>query len=116
MTNLKQGSSDIPGVVLALGITLACLPLLGCSENPPSLVEGQNQIPKVVAQGSRGSAAMVVGTTGGQAQDIGAQILKMGGNAVDAAIATAMGQIVLAGGSWVSFAGIADLMIYDRKT
>src|SRR5262249_30876915 len=77
---------------------------------PPSLVEGKNQIPINVAEGSREKQALVVGTTGAEAQSIGVQMLKKGGNAVDAAIATAMGQIVLAAGSWVSFAGVTNIM------
>lgn len=61
-------------------------------------------------------STMVVGTTGGQAQVIGADILKKGGNAIDAALATAMGQITLAAGSWVSFAGINTIVYYEAKT
>jgi gamma-glutamyltranspeptidase/glutathione hydrolase len=83
---------------------------------PPSLVEGKNQIPTNVARASRGKKGLVVGTTGAEAQRIGGEILRKGGNAVDAAVATAMGQIVLAAGSWVSFAGTTNIMIYDQKT
>ncbi len=63
-----------------------------------------------------GSTVMVVGTSGGPAQDIGLEILKRGGNAMDAALATAMGQITLIGGSWVSFAGINNIVYYEAAT
>ena len=43
-------------------------------------------------------------------------ILERRGSVVDAAIATAMAQITLAAGSWVSFAGICEIVNYDADT
>jgi gamma-glutamyltranspeptidase/glutathione hydrolase len=82
------------------------------------LTGGLNKSERPEMDGVGGSApsTMVVGTTGGAAQEIGADILRQGGSAVDAAMATAMAQITLAGGSWVSFAGINTLVYYEAKT
>jgi len=44
------------------------------------------------------------------------EILKKGGNAVDAALSTSLSQIALAGGSWVSYAGLMNMVYYDAKT
>ena len=59
---------------------------------------------------------IVVGTTGAAAVQAGLDILKAGGSAMDAALATAMAQVTLAAGSWVSFAGIMTLVYYDAET
>ncbi len=59
---------------------------------------------------------MVIGSTGPFAQYVGAQALREGGNAVDAAVATALAQITLCAGGWVSFAGIASFIVHDPKT
>ena len=60
--------------------------------------------------------AMVVGSTGPFAQLAGQRALEAGGSAVDAAITTALAQIVLAAGSWVSLAGIFGLVHFDAAT
>ncbi len=59
---------------------------------------------------------MIAGTTGPLAIHAGAEMLRNGGNAVDAALTTAMSQIVLSGGSWNSFAGILNAVGYDART
>jgi gamma-glutamyltranspeptidase/glutathione hydrolase len=59
---------------------------------------------------------MIAGTTGALAIEAGADILAQGGSAMDAALATAMVQIVLCGGSWVSFAGILNAVYYDAAS
>ena len=59
---------------------------------------------------------MVVGTTGAAAVEAGVDILKAGGSAMDAALATAMAQVTLAAGNWVSFAGIMTLVYYDAES
>jgi gamma-glutamyltranspeptidase/glutathione hydrolase len=60
--------------------------------------------------------AMVIGSTGQFAQYCGLQALRSGGNALDAAVTTALAQVTLAAGSWVSFAGLAGMVIYDPAT
>lgn len=63
-----------------------------------------------------GREGLVVGLTGKQSVHAGAEILKQGGSAADAAMATAMSQIVEAAGSYVSFAGILSMVYYDAST
>src|ERR1700712_1068540 len=60
--------------------------------------------------------SMIAGTTGAQALEGGLEILRKGGNAMDAALSTSLSQIALAGGSWVSYAGLMNLIYYDVKT
>ncbi|MDP6810424.1 MAG: gamma-glutamyltransferase [Kiritimatiellia bacterium] len=71
---------------------------------------------KPIQDGTVGDKGMVVGTTGAAAVQAGVEILKDGGNAMDAALATAMAQVTLAAGNWVSFAGIMTLVYYDAAT
>jgi gamma-glutamyltranspeptidase / glutathione hydrolase len=59
---------------------------------------------------------MVVATTGVGAADTGLAILKSGGTAMDAAMATSMLQPCLAVGSYVSYAGIILVVYYDAST
>lgn len=59
---------------------------------------------------------MVTGTTGSTAIEGGVDILKQGGSAADAALATALTQICMAAGSWVSYAGIMTMVYYDAAT
>ncbi len=58
----------------------------------------------------------MVGTTGAAAVEAGLDILKAGGSAMDTALATAMAQVTLAAGSWVSFAGLMTVVYYDAET
>jgi gamma-glutamyltranspeptidase / glutathione hydrolase len=59
---------------------------------------------------------LVTGTTGAFAQQAGLSILKAGGNAADAVVATAMTQVCLAAGSWVSYAGIMNVVYFDAAS
>src|SRR5262249_4022435 len=52
-----------------------------------------------------GTNGLIAATTGGRALEAGLAILKEGGSAADAAMATALCEVVHAGGSYVSFAG-----------
>ena len=62
------------------------------------------------------SGGMVVGSTGPFAQYCGAQALRAGGTAMDAAVVTSLAQITLCAGCWVSFAGIASVVVHDPQT
>ncbi len=60
--------------------------------------------------------ARVVATSLSRAIDTGAAVLAEGGHAVDAALAIALDQCTLTGGSWNSFAGIMTLVVYDAAS
>jgi len=99
---------------LALGSLVA---LSGCqSTEGPVADKNASASSKAVADGTVGDKGMVVGTTGSAAIEAGVDILKQGGSAMDAALATAMAQVTLAAGNWVSFAGIMTLVYYDAET
>jgi gamma-glutamyltranspeptidase/glutathione hydrolase len=59
---------------------------------------------------------MVVGLTGRRAVASGIECLKQGGSAADAALATALVQIVEVAGSYVSFAGILTMTYFDASS
>ena len=59
---------------------------------------------------------LVTGTTGASAQEAGIEMLKAGGTAADAIVATAMRQVCLASGSWVSYAGLMNVVYYDAAS
>ena len=64
----------------------------------------------------KGTNGLIAATTGGKATEAGLTVLKEGGNAVDAAIATALCEVVHAGGSYVSFAGPMMMVYYDAAS
>jgi gamma-glutamyltranspeptidase / glutathione hydrolase len=66
--------------------------------------------------GSVASQGMVTGTTGAGAMEAGVEMLKQGGSAADAVIATALTQVCLAAGSWVSYAGIWTMVYFDAAS
>jgi len=66
---------------------------------------------------ARGSQAMLVVTSGAEvAEEIVEGLANGQLSAIDGALATAFAQIVLSGGSWVSFAGILNAAHYDPET
>ena len=61
--------------------------------------------------------AMIAGTTPGPfAVHAGLEVLKHGGSAADAALATALAQIALTAGNSVSYAGIMSAVYYDAAS
>ena len=68
---------------------------------------------KPLATGEHG---VVAGTTHATAVHAGLQALRAGGTAADAALTTAVTQVCLAMGCWVSYAGILTLVYYDAET
>jgi gamma-glutamyltranspeptidase / glutathione hydrolase len=71
------------------------------------------QSPAALAEGRNG---VVVGTTGAYAVHAGLELLRKGGSAADAAMATALAQVVECGGSYVSHAGILSMVYYDAAS
>ncbi len=63
-----------------------------------------------------GIKCMIAGTTGAPAIRAGFEALKQGGSAIDAALTTALAQISLAAGCWVSYAGILTMVYYEAET
>jgi gamma-glutamyltranspeptidase/glutathione hydrolase len=51
----------------------------------------------------------------GIAAEVGAEVLRMGGNAMDAGLATALTQVVFSCGDYVSYAGVFQAIYYDAK-
>lgn len=62
------------------------------------------------------SKAMITGTTGADAIQGGLDVMKTGGTACDAALATSMAQVAMAAGSWVSYAGILNMVYFEAGT
>jgi len=62
---------------------------------------------------AEGTNGLIAATTGGRAVEAGLEILKEGGSAVDAAMTTALCQVVHAGGSYVSFGGPLMMVYYQ---
>jgi len=84
--------------------------LLAETPTPQSLLTpGRNAL----AVGTQG---MVSGTIAEPAVRAGLEVLQQGGSAVDAALATALGQIALVPGGWITLAGILTMMYYDAST
>jgi gamma-glutamyltranspeptidase / glutathione hydrolase len=63
-----------------------------------------------------GTTAMIAATTGGKAVEAGIEILKEGGTAADAALVTALCEVVHAAGSYVSFGGPFMMVYYDAAS
>jgi gamma-glutamyltranspeptidase/glutathione hydrolase len=83
----------------------------------PSGVDGQPIQPGKPAGAhpflAEGRNGMVIGLTGRRAVHAGLGMLKQGGSAADAAMATAMTQVVEVAGSYISLAGIMSMTYYD---
>ena len=70
-------------------------------------------VPKPLAEGTRG---MVAGVQNALAVRAGLEALKQGGNAIDAALTTALAQTVLSMGSGMTQAGIMEMIYFDAAT
>jgi len=62
------------------------------------------------------AGAVIGGTSMPLAIHAGLEAMRAGGSAADAAIATALTQTVLNGGSWTSYAGMLYALIYESAT
>ncbi len=63
-----------------------------------------------------GNKHAIAGTSAPFAIRAGLDALEQGGSAADAAMTTALGQIAISVGSWVSYAGIFQMLYYDAAT
>lgn len=63
-----------------------------------------------------GAGGIVTGTASPIAVHAGAEMLRAGGTAADAVVATALTQVTTMLGANVSFAGVAELLYFDAKT
>ena len=62
------------------------------------------------------SKAMIAGTNEPLAVHVGLEVVKHGGNAADAALATSLAQIALTAGAAISYAGIMTAVYYDAAS
>lgn len=109
-------------------IALGCLTLLVCADS-----SGPDLSPRRWADDydrfmaaqlvDRTEAGVATGTNGavtvaynGLAARAGLEALKQGGNAIDAALTTALAQVTLAAGAPISYFGILSLVYYDAGT
>lgn len=73
-------------------------------------------IDRTTAGAARGKNGAVTVAYGAYAARAGLEALKQGGNAIDAAMTTALAQVTLTGGAPISFFGIMSLVYYEAKT
>ncbi len=78
------------------------------------LLESQTMAPRE-AQSVEGNGGIISATVSPLSVYAGIQTLKHGGNAADAAAATALTQVTMQLGSVVSYAGIFTMLYYDAK-
>jgi len=100
---------------LAFGGALVHAEEAAKNENKPAL-SGSAPTSNARPATAIGRKGMVTGTTGAAAIEGGVEVLKQGGSAADAAMATAMTQICMATGSWVSYAGIMTVVYFDAAS
>ena len=65
---------------------------------------------------TKGRNGMVAASAGGNAVAAGIDILKLGGSAMDAAMATALCEVVQVGGATISYAGVMAVLYFDAGT
>jgi gamma-glutamyltranspeptidase/glutathione hydrolase len=105
--NLGTWIKDLRPILPMLLALVGAAPSQGGREDAPV------KAPAPLAEGRTG---MVVGTTGPRAVAVGRDLLKQGGTAAGAVLATALAQVVECGGAYVSYAGILALVYYDAAT
>lgn len=64
----------------------------------------------------QGTNGLIAATTGGKALEAGLEVLKEGGTAADAAMTTALCEVVQAAGSYVSFAGPLMMVYFEAAS
>jgi gamma-glutamyltranspeptidase/glutathione hydrolase len=84
--------------------------MTGFPDDPPA---ASRQPHSWLAEGRQG---MVVGLTGPRSVAWGLEVLEQGGSAADAVMTTALTQVVEVAGSYISFAGMLNMMYYDSAS
>jgi gamma-glutamyltranspeptidase / glutathione hydrolase len=80
-------------------------------------LEQMEQVPwPLTTRAVEGRSAFIAATMSPIATHVGMQTLRSGGTAADAAIATALTQVVTNLGSIISYAGVLQLVYYDANT
>lgn len=102
-------SSTTPTPAVPPRSTATPLPI--ASAEPP----GTQLDPRTVASASAENG-MVVGTMAPNAVRAGVQILQQGGSAADAALTTALAQVPLLPGNFITYAGIMEFLYYDAAS
>lgn len=92
---------------MTFNASFSCFLIVGILSGTTTVQSIQQQAPMKVA---------LVSTTGPVAIRAGVEAMRQGGTAADAVLTTALSQIVLAGGSWVSFAGRMTMVYYEAET
>ena len=103
----------VPGLVAADGVSLS--PANWLAEGEVIKADGEWGVPKSQAL-AVGHKHAIAGTSAPIAIRAGLEALNQGGSAADAVMTAAMGQIALSVGSWVSYAGIFQMLYYDAET
>jgi gamma-glutamyltranspeptidase/glutathione hydrolase len=76
-------------------------------------LDKQYGLQNVLAEGRSG---VIAGTSSASAARAGLEALRQGGSAADAVLTTALVQITQGMGSWVSFAGLMNMVYYDAAS
>lgn len=119
-----RGSLTACAILSALLPPLACRALAGDVDLSPERWERQryeeafarNDLFGPEVGEGRGRSILIAGTTGPPAIQAGYEALRQGGSAADAVLTAALSQIALAGGSWVSYAGLFTMVYYEAET
>lgn len=113
---------------LALLAVVACAGMVGPAQTPDVDLSPENWktdydrfmaaqlIDRTEAGVASGTNGAVTVAYNGLAARAGLEALKQGGNAIDAALTTALTQVALTGGAPVSYFGIMSLVYYDAAT
>ena len=84
--------------------------------SPASELQESVQLDLQTMATATGQNGMVVGTMAPDAVRAGVQILQQGGTAADAALATALAQVPLMPGNFITYAGVMELLYYDATS
>jgi len=96
-------------------VTVLILGIVNCASPPVEPTPGFNPDPDSI-RSSTANNGMVVATESKEAVEAGVEALKAGGSAADAALVTALAQVPLLPGNFITYAGILHMMYYEAET